>query len=143
MRRLERAPRTTTCQCGWSVRTERAPLKSCQRESLIPEGSRRQMVQRWRIDALHSIPTASSGRPRGRKWANPSKESSRLNMQEDPEPSLTPLRLPPPPPLSQLQPLHVGPSTLWMVLEGVRRRKGEVGRHLVLRFWLREALWRL
>ena len=31
-----------------------------------------------------------AGRPRGRKWANPSKESSRLNTQEGPEPSRAP-----------------------------------------------------
>lgn len=93
------------------------------------------MVWWWRIDALPWIPTTFSSRPRGRKWANPSKESSRLNTHEELEPS--------PASPAPAAALHVLSSTMWMVLKGVKKRKGEAGRRLFLRFWLREALWGL
>lgn len=94
----------------------------------------RQMVRWWRIDALPGIPSASSGQPRGRKWANPSKRKFQTKHARQA------IFCFPSPPMAAVCVLH---SIMWMVPEGVKKRKGEVGRRLFLSFWLREALWGL
>lgn len=83
----------------------RALLKSHQAKSLIQKAAWRQMAWWWRIDALPSIPTTSTGWFRSRTSANPFRRKFQTKHAATP-----------PPPSSSGCAAYPA-STMWMVLK--------------------------